>query len=253
MTAASDLSTWGAENIQASFFVNAPHKISPADLFRMAFGEDAETTNEASSPQFGRLGIASVVKGGRAKSVQAQPGRVDVVFHPSGIDIASGGFPELHRDIDATVEDVRAATSNIADQLKMINRVAINVRLAKHSDDMDGASNELIEVLPTKGLKLGGVRDFLLQMNSRTTHDGFELNRLVKWSTEVVQVFADAAFSQFTPGGPSQMLLREFWAAAVQFDFNSVVPGPILTPEEARACLATIAKELITARHKEIF
>ncbi|ANK90630.1 MULTISPECIES: hypothetical protein [Rhizobium] len=253
MEAVSRLSTWGAENIQASLFMNAPHKVTPAELFQMAFGAEAETTNEASHPQFGKLGIASTAKDGRTRSVQAQPGRVDVVFHPSGLEIASGGFPELQNDIDDAVESVREAASKIADSLILINRAAINVRLAKHSNDMDEADNELIKVLPAKGLNIKGVRDFLLQMNSRITDGGFELNRLVKWSTEIVQVYADAAFGQFTPGGPSQMLLREFWAAAVQFDFNTVVPGPILSPKEARDGLAIIAKTLVAARRQEIF
>lgn len=254
MTGAEYLRTWGGENISVSYFINAPHKSSSTDLFRIAFDDTPETTNDINNPQFGRLGVStSPRKKGRVHSIQLQPGRCDVVLHPAGDEVGAGGFPELIEDIGNALDFACDAALRLASEFHVVSRLAINLRVSRHFADLRSANAEIEKVLPVE-FNAGELRDFIIQLNSRATIGQREINRLMKWSTEPVQVFAEAAFGQFlSPGTPNQMLIREFWAAAVQYDFNTVVPAPIFTTEEARESITTIKDYLIAARREEIF
>jgi hypothetical protein len=247
MSQAAEISSWGIQSATVSLFINGAHKASPSELYQLAYRERAAVTNEVTNPQFGTLGQAtSDQQKATVYAVQLQPGRLDFAF---GATLGDDSLPSLQSDVVAVVSKLCGSTSNALPAIEEIARIAINVRLAKFFAELPAANTEIAGLLPFK-LELGTNRDFIFQLNSRATEGNLEFNRILKWSSETIQLLSGVS----TDG--SQVIMpsfsRELWAASVHFDFNSVVPRPIFKIAEAAAAIDVIGKSILKARESNL-
>lgn len=247
MSGRGDILSWNAENIVFSLFSAKPHQESAANLFREAFGTDPVAANENTHPQLGKLGSASSrPDAGMVRVVQLQPGRCDIALHPSGDQVALGSYPSTLKDFLVHVDLICADAAKLISKVPEINRVALNCRFSRHFETVEEANAELKKVLPF-AFDLTSERDFVLQFNRRGTEAGVALNRILKWVCEPIQVIG----SPYGELGPSSVL-REFWAAVVHFDFNTVAPRPIFSPQEVAAGLSAVRDGVVKVRKNNL-
>lgn len=242
MAGRGDILAWEAENIQISLFSNAPHQFSATTLFVAAFDEEPSASNENNHPQLGRLGSASSPAAGRMlRTLQLQPGRCDIILHPSGDDLLQNKYPAKIRDVPEQLDLLVGAMLRLVGKVSQVSRIAINCRFAQHFETLEDANSVVSKVLPVAMDLDKGRRDFILQYNIRASVNGHPLNRLMKWAVEPVQVFGGIDPTQ-------QAVIREFWAAVVHLDFNTVVPRPIFKDEEVGVALQSLRESFLKAR-----
>lgn len=247
MSGRGDILSWDAESIVFSLFSAKPHLESAANLFRVAFGAEPVAANENTHQQLGKLGSASSrPEAGMVRVVQLQPGRCDIALHPTGDQVANGSYPSTIKDFWVQVDLICAAAEKLISRVPEINRVALNCRFSLHFETVDEANAEMKKVLPF-AFDLTSERDFILQFNKRGTQAGVALNRILKWACEPIQVIG----SPYGELGPSSVL-REFWAAVVHFDFNTVAPRPIFSLQEAAAGLNAVRDAVVKIRKNNL-
>lgn len=247
MAGRGDILAWGLENAALSYFSAAPHTVPASELFGKAFGSAPVSSSDNMHPQLGRLGNAvSRPVANFVQSVQLQPGRFDIAIAPSGDELGVGGYPAKKDDVITALNELAAASKRLIGDLRQVNRVALNVRFSRHSETVEEANREIAKIVPVN-MDLGSQRDFVLQSNWRGSEAGVGMNRIVKWSSEPVQVIS-GPFGDF--GQPS--LLREFWAAIVHFDFNTLVPRPIFTNEELSTAVDALVEAVSKARKSNL-
>jgi hypothetical protein len=243
MAARGDISAWGAETVHFSFFLGGQNRSSPTDLFRKVFSEEPGSSSENLHIPLGRMGTASTTPvDGRMSTIQLQPGRCDLIFHPSGETVAGGEFPSVEADVLGVTRHAASIAEKLLEELSGITRLALNVRLARYSSDLNECNAAIETVVPVE-MALEGVRDFVLQINRPGASGDVGINRILKWACEPIQVIADG------PGTPipgSSTILREFWTAVVHLDYNTIVPHPIFSFSEAKGALSALVDSVAT-------
>lgn len=240
--------SWRAEHIQVSLFSHEPARKGASTLFHHAFGEEAYASNETTVPQFGRQGTASSGSvDGVVRTLQIQPGRCDLIVHPSGEETAKGAYPAKVEATVPAIDNLLDPMVRVASGFASVNRVAINCRFSWHFETIEESNKVLATLLP-HGVPIDdNVRDFFFQRNVRRPFGNRLMNRLVKWSCEPMQVFAGPANDPLNTA-----LIREYWAAVVHLDFNSVVPAPIFNADDVAPAFQAIRDEIVRVLETEL-
>jgi hypothetical protein len=249
MPTSNVLEGWGVETATISLFVAGLHKSSPSTLYHLAFGEEPNVSNELNNPHAGKLGLAqSLPEEGFVRSVQLQPGRIDIVLQamldpqlltgPRGL-----GIEDAFSKLDRGARKILSASRDVL-------RIAVNARLTLGFEDLASANRKVEEILPYS-LTIGDRRDFILQFNSRTQSSGLEFNRIMKWATESVTFFSGSLQDGFPTIPPSSEGI-DLWVSVVHFDFNTVVPRPIFSRDEAERAIDTLISSVLTTRENNL-
>jgi hypothetical protein len=239
-----NIANWGAENLQVNIFNGAPHKVGAAELFRVAFNEDPTNTSENVHPQLGRQGSANAPGPGEmVRLVQILPGRCDLMIISGDPNWRPSQYPVTTHEPATCLSMLVDAAAKITDKFDVVSRLAVNGRFVKHFETLEEANAEISTVLPPAMAVPPSARDFILQQNVRNHVDGYHLNRIVKFAVEPIQVF-NGPLNDAT----QSTLIREFWAAVVHLDFNTVIPGPIFKQTEVRTVLEAIYKSFADAQ-----
>lgn len=240
---------WHAESVHAIIFVQSTNLPSVSELYTSAFNAAPQSSSENTHPQIGKTGTAATVLDNQiSKSVNALPGRVELVIQSAGD--GPDGYPMKIDDPRSAIEEIVGAAQKVVASLKEISRIAVHCRLVKNFEVIEQANAQISKIIPFT-YEPASKRDFLFQINHATKINDIELNRILKYSVEAVQVITGVApFGMFT-GSP--MAVKNIWASVIHLDFNTIVPRTrSFTSDEATAALEVAGKEVIHARKNNL-
>lgn len=245
---AGNILDWQAESVHAIIF-SQPTSDSVVSLFNTAFGVPPESSSENFHAQTGKVGSASSASVNLLqKTVSSQPGRIEIFAHSAGD--GPDGFPAKITDTLTAIEEISAAAQKVAKIISGVSRIAVHCRLTRHFDALEQANAQIGKVIPfTYDVK--SRRDFMFQVNELTKVGNVDLNRIVKWSVDAVQVIMGGSpFGIMQTAG--HVIVKNSWAAVVHLDFNTVVPRPIFTTDEVIEALSVAEKEMIKTRKSNL-
>ncbi|PYB71253.1 hypothetical protein [Rhizobium wuzhouense] len=243
-----DIYSWHAEAVSVSIFGGEPTGArSLADLFGAAFGMRCTQLNE-SMQVHGRVGQAAAQDAGVTKVLVVQPGRFDVNIQGVETILAASAAPPTVADVTQAIDLSVAAAKRLLQVVPDPIRLALNVRLVSHERNLRDANKKILSVLPVK-IPLDSQSDFLLQLNNPLKTEGVSINRIVKWSVEIIQLISATTIgSGFAP----TQTFSQFFSAFTHLDFNTVASHIPMEIAQATNSLDVLASEVVKARRNSL-
>lgn len=242
---------WGADFVSAAFFVGAaPVTVSVSELFSLAYGVKPTQINENRHPG-GWIGTAGNSDGAVTKTIQIQPGRIDLVISGAEAEFSSNPSPLSIQDVTVAMDELLAAARKIVSQFNVFVRLAVNCRLARHEKNIKDANKALLSVFPYK-IPLDQESDFIFQINNGKQMPKFFMNRIVKWSVENIQILAATnPFGQLSSIS-SEQLVGNFYSGIVHMDFNSAPSHITWNADQVSEMLDIISSEVLRVRRSSL-
>lgn len=239
---------WGAEVASVALFTQSTPNIPIATFFEKCFGQAPSNIHD-SVQGAGRIGSAGKIFNGLTHAILVAPGRVDVNLQPPESSSLPTS-PPLITDVAATLEAVSNFAKTAVGDVGPITRIAMNLRLASHHKTVEEANKKVLEILTAK-LLLNDEVDFIYQINSPKRIDGFNINRIIRWSVENVQMIAAPTVGAHNMS-TSQQVLNQFYSAFAHLDFNTVFAPTTFSPSEAVKVIDALIAEAARVRKESL-
>jgi len=233
------ISEWKALSGRITLFPTAPAS-SPApsalELYRQVWGDDPDNFQKQQNPLLPT--IAQGRRNGIMVQLLSQPVRTDFNLSAAPATALADRAPTSLPLIDDT-RQLHAELMRIIDALAKVtiptsvSSVAFNVQFITVKPSVAETNQTLAAVLPDQyRIKLTDEQDFVLQINrphpSRNV-ENITINCITKWSMERLQVLSiravPAGVISASIGMPN-VNVKQFIAASVRFDNNTVPPVP---------------------------
>ncbi len=243
-----DIISWQAEAVSVSIFGGEPPGMrSLSDLFEAAYQIKPTQLNETMQVH-GRVGQAAAVDGGATKVVVVQPGRIDINVEGVEALFSPSAAPPTVSDVQQAIEVSIDASKRLLRIVPDPIRLALNCRLVSHERNLRDANKRILTVLPVK-IPLESESDFVFQINNPLKSEGVNINRIVKWSVEVIQLISATNIgSGFAP----TQSFSQFFSAITHLDFNTVASHIPMDFDQATNSLDVLSREVVKARRNSL-
>jgi hypothetical protein len=222
---------WQAETMRVTVFPTEVVSVEPSSWWDEVVGVPPEAV--ASRPKVGQFQAHGEFEG-RQLVLKVQPGRVEWVLGPlaKAVEEEQSALPSL-----GTFSEVLQLLSKVVvpwlPQAPALQRFAYGAILKQPVDNVRAGYAVLQRYLASSvHLDLESSSDFFYQINrprpSRTTVAGLRLNRLTKWSVQVVRRMT---MTIGTERGASRVLGEDV-ALRLELDINTVPDFPGALPAE---------------------
>jgi hypothetical protein len=164
--------------------------------------------------------VASAIVGTTQFRVQAVPGRVDLFIEPMSNDPVH--FP-FFDDFAVIQESLAKAKLFCQFTGSSTFRQSFVVKIAKRLPDAAGFGGEFRRILGVD-YDLSGVADLAFQMNKVTKLGQYDINRVLRWTSEVAQV-QQVSFAAASQGMPAGAVVGLAHFVSYVIDINTVPSG----------------------------
>jgi hypothetical protein len=209
-------------SLQFGFFTVADPG-NTSELFRALTGQEPDSIQRVRPPQAPfPVEVVSSVIGSAMHRVQVHAGRFDYFIEAGTDNPLQRSVPAIPGR-DALLSNVVGRVQSVVDQVSSY-RAAIVLRLAEQMNGPVETSHFFNELFSGRN-DFSSDLDLMFQTNRRTAVGGRQINRLLRWNTEV------ATFESMIGSGPSSAGHRVVASAETHYvvyniDVNSVPVGP---------------------------
>lgn len=229
--------------IQFAWFLHSIDDVHAPSMFNQFWGADPDLaqTNRAPGPANPFLSIAGTSHNGVLRQIQVQPGRVDLVVNAELSDDPEKAFANLF-NYEAELYDISTRLKVADNPLKReATRLSTVVTMLEPVGSYTAAAKRFFDFSGFK-TKAPNLSDLGLQLNSRKTVDGVDINRVVGLSVFGVQVFS----LSMSPGvAQTSMSPSVLFAARRMFDFNTVPDGRTLKIKDQLPIFDALVSEIL--------
>ncbi|MGP4752853.1 hypothetical protein [Agrobacterium pusense] len=218
------MALWDTQSLQIAWFLASMEGVNVETIYSGLFGKEADSVQRSKVPTATNpfLGVASGAILSWQVVLQLQPGRLDLYVQPDPNNL-SDVPPVINSDI--VIGWMEQILREKSDSFPPAIRLAFICNFLKTAPDLESSRREIAKLIDLDE-RITSYSDLLFQLNRRCESGvpQIQLNRLLRWSTIVFQMLANAT--------NMPVATEEKHASSLMVDVNTVINGQIFTKVE---------------------